>query len=103
MTNILQYRPDVLTNFSIGRMPETTALPQYNLFAQLKGIQDLLCISITGMLLQRFRVVIQLHMIASGQFLPRLYRIGLVVEQHISAVFLKKDWSLKMLLGGQLR
>ena len=43
------------------------------------------------MLLQRFRVVIQLHMIASGQFLPRLYRIGLVVEQHISAVFLKKD------------
>ena len=91
MTNILQYRPDVLTNFSMGRMPETTALPQYNLFAQLKGIQDLLCISITGMLLQRFRVVIQLHMIASGQFLPRLYRIGLVVEQHISAVFLKKD------------
>ena len=60
----------------MGRMPETTALPQYNLFAQLKGIQDLLCISITGMLLQRFRVVIQLHMIASGQFLPRLYRIA---------------------------
>ena len=52
-----------------------------NLLTQLKRIQNLLRVVIVCMLLQRLRIIIQLHTVTPDQFLRRIHRIRLIIQQ----------------------